>query len=695
MKRAFQKLAVLCVLFATACGRQSVRVANVSLLPPFPEDRKASYVSSTRLGTETALRSSGAYDGLQSELFLPLPHGNTMEWAVYQFSAVDEDGQLTVNMEATGEAWLALADFSSHSWKLSGPFKQTTSLAVNPAVNLSPNGNLYAAVLVSGLNSCVIQSLDLNQHSTPTPVITATPAYGRFGDKITFDGRQSTADGEIFKYEWDLDGDGVFEKLGDTASLSLPNSHIVPVSLRITDYRGHAASTLLDFAISHPRAEIDGSALGVPGEEVRLSGSSSGEPYPGTIVSYEWDLDGDGTYETNNGSSLITLNLPDPAARALVGLRVTDELGATDEITHPIASTNAVRLSQHMASLAGLQTVAGNPAVVYAESDSTQHGIYYRRALDPNGSAWGDPIKVADMYAPFLPTFAIINGLPAVACTGHGYSDTDVYYVTANDNLGTSWQAPVQVKGETGKSYVTLHRNTLVEVDGRPALVYALWDYSRGGSAIYYSRALDAAGTSWGTGVQLDTATPPDAWSGSYCNLLVLDGYPAVYYGNGKAVHALDQDGTQWGSPQAELRGGGRLAMLDSYPFDVPAAVYSSGPDYYAVSYSRATAPGGVTWLDGTELEPADHQADTFGISVIHGVPWVYSSSQWSIRYRNSYGPLGDNWGPQLYFNDNFDADDDLWVCDDDFVEIPTGAGIAYGSAYGNSCNLWYGTVAQ
>ena len=56
----------------------------------------------------------------------------------------------------------------------------------------------------------------------------------------------------------------------------------------------------------------------------------------GQVVAYEWDLDGDGTYETPTGSSTqVNHSFPTPGEKT-VGLRVTDDDGAQDTVTHTI-----------------------------------------------------------------------------------------------------------------------------------------------------------------------------------------------------------------------------------------------------------------------------------------------------------------------------------------------------------------------
>jgi PKD repeat protein len=65
----------------------------------------------------------------------------------------------------------------------------------------------------------------------------------------------------------------------------------------------------------------------LPGQAVTFDGSASSDP-DGRITSYRWDLDGDGTFETDGAASAtITSSYPEASAPT-VGLQVTDDKGA-------------------------------------------------------------------------------------------------------------------------------------------------------------------------------------------------------------------------------------------------------------------------------------------------------------------------------------------------------------------------------
>ena len=74
------------------------------------------------------------------------------------------------------------------------------------------------------------------------------------------------------------------------------------------------------------------------GKSVRLDASGSRDS-GGAIVSHVWDLDGNGTYETDSaGRSVVTLR-PTRPGTVRVGLRVVDDRGASADTTVAVTAT--------------------------------------------------------------------------------------------------------------------------------------------------------------------------------------------------------------------------------------------------------------------------------------------------------------------------------------------------------------------
>ena len=179
----------------------------------------------------------------------------------------------------------------------------------------------------------------------PIAFFAATPATGQPGQPVSFDASGSSdPDGTIARYEWDLDGNGSFETdtgSAPTTSRSYAIAGTSPVTLRITDNAGASSELTISLRVNAPPTASFAVApnparAGVP---VTFNGSSSTDA-DGVIAKYEWDLDGNGSFETNRGSD-ATASRPYAAPGTFnVRLRVTDGNGSTAETSRSLQITS-------------------------------------------------------------------------------------------------------------------------------------------------------------------------------------------------------------------------------------------------------------------------------------------------------------------------------------------------------------------
>lgn len=183
---------------------------------------------------------------------------------------------------------------------------------------------------------------------------TVADSDGQFGENVTLNGSASTdSDGTIASYQWIRNGLQIAAGSNPTVRLADGDNTI---TLQVTDDDGNTASdTLLVTVIGSPQAlplanaGADRSIAdsdSAPGENVVLDGSASSDA-DGTIVSYQWILDG---VAIATGST-PTVHLPD--GENLITLIVSDELGntASDVVTITIAQPAFVAI---LSALPGL-----------------------------------------------------------------------------------------------------------------------------------------------------------------------------------------------------------------------------------------------------------------------------------------------------------------------------------------------------
>ncbi|MCX7843815.1 MAG: PKD domain-containing protein [Candidatus Bipolaricaulota bacterium] len=183
----------------------------------------------------------------------------------------------------------------------------------------------------SATKTVVVVPLVINQ--PPVARFAFTPESPRAGDWIQFDASASSdPDGTIVNYEWDFQDDGTFDATGKTVFFRYPTPGTYTVRLRVTDDKGATGTATKTVVVSplvvnQPPVAVFTFSPAVPkvGQTVIFNGTASYDP-DGTIVAYQWDLDGDGVPDQ---SGPVVAWAYGAAGAYTVTLTVTDNRGAT------------------------------------------------------------------------------------------------------------------------------------------------------------------------------------------------------------------------------------------------------------------------------------------------------------------------------------------------------------------------------
>ena len=153
-------------------------------------------------------------------------------------------------------------------------------------------------------------------------------------------------DGTKLLTAWDIDveNDGTFDISGSFPTGTIPyavgyadtgSDYSVTARLRVTDNIGDIGEDLLVINVTSgnvaPVADPGGPYNGPVGQPITFDGSASYDPNEGQgipgdqIVSWEWDLDGDGQYDDATGE--IVQNTWQTPYQGSIGLKVTDDTG--------------------------------------------------------------------------------------------------------------------------------------------------------------------------------------------------------------------------------------------------------------------------------------------------------------------------------------------------------------------------------
>jgi PKD repeat protein len=324
-------------------------------------------------------------------------------------------------------------------------------------------------------------------NQAPSASFTVSPNPAPTGQTVTFNGSASSdSDGAIANYKWDLDGNGTFETdTGTTATVtgSYPNAGTVSVKLRVTDNDGAMVETTRSLTITNraPTASFTVSPNpALAGEVVSFNGSASSDP-DGTIANYRWDLDGNGTLETDTGTTATVTRSYSSAATITVRLRVTDNDGVTGETTRNLTldpppvnqlPSAAFTVSPNPALTAEVVTFNGS-----ASSDPDGSIANYKWDLDDNGSFETDTGTAA----------TVTRSYPAAATVDVGLRVTD------NDGAASDTRRRLTVSTRPPTSALDISPNPAVA--GQAVTFNGSASSDPDGTIASYSWDLDGDGT--------------------------------------------------------------------------------------------------------------------------------------------------------------------------------------------------------
>ncbi|MCC7476814.1 hypothetical protein IT575_00015 [bacterium] len=618
-------------------------------LPQLAELRAAAGVGTTSIpGTATADRSSGAAEEIvppevtASALRLDSSDGGHFEWAVYSVNPAGPLIDLQVSLDGLdsgGQAFIARANFELDAWEFSGPFNSAAdtatpesdtgifTLSLVDAVHRSPGGAAFIAVVTPQGSNIRVRSLDI--HSTtqdaPVAVIQADITSGDVPQLVTFDGSGSTdADGTIVKFEWDTNGDGIFE----TDSAAVPSAQssygtggVFEVTLKVTDDDGLTATDSLELLITEggnlPPIPVliadktEGEA--VDSFQVSFTSDQS-EDLDGTITLYEWDLDGDATNGTD-GFELSSM-VPDPNLITFdapgsfhTRLRVTDDGGLQRIATVVITSHGWVQVVADVATgvfpgTLSLSKVGKGPGLIYM--DGLGQSLHFVRATSEAGDDsldWSSVLlkSITDGRSSAM---AFVDNKPTII-----YADSPVdaveitcaRYVSGNILNPASWSFTNLLLALPG----LIGPLSIAEVDGTPAITYSIDSVVVGEQEMLYARSATAAADQVADWQHVSVAQDANLLLGG-ADLTVVDGRPAFlarpvsvnalrYF---HSTTALGLDPAEWSFVDLPTNSSDRssLALINGNP----AVCFTVKPsaDVTELRYLRASNTSGDSLSD-------------------------------------------------------------------------------------------------
>jgi PKD repeat protein len=242
---------------------------------------------------------------------------STGQTVTFQSTSSDPDGTLTLAWDLNGDGQFDSGRTgTSESRTYSAPGAFTIKLQVTDD---------------NGATATKTATLTIDNRA-PTAKFSFTPAAPTTNDTVTFTSESTDPDGAIASQAWDLNDDGVFDDgTGASATRAFAKGGPHAVHLLVTDANGGTSVATQTVTVDNrpPTASftVDPQTV-ITGQPSHLDAAGSTDP-DGTIRDYLWDLDGDGVYETDTGTSPVTSRFWGNPGNVIVGLKVTDDQGKT------------------------------------------------------------------------------------------------------------------------------------------------------------------------------------------------------------------------------------------------------------------------------------------------------------------------------------------------------------------------------
>ena len=356
-----------------------------------------------------------------------------------------------------------------YQWDFDGDGDFDYSSTESPAVmHAYPNKGLYHAVLRvtdnDGLWSA--SSVDIAAGARPKAKATAQPTSGKVPLIVTLGGTGTDSDGSVVLYEWDFDGDGAYEYSTDangTTTHTYDIGGFFNATLRVKDNDGLTATDSVLISVSAPPVAL-ARAYPLSGPApLTVTFFANGKDTDGSPEYYDWDYDGDGTYDVRLIASMNSTYTYTKPGTYTATLKVTDNEKLTGTASVTITVTEATSTDAPTATASALPNNGAAPLTVMLIGDGSAKsgkltkyewdfegdGSYDWEEAVPPGGPLGSPIKV-NSYS--IPTFADLDGDGDLDLYVGDYYGNITYFRNDGTSSAPVWTSVGQVKDASGNT---------------------------------------------------------------------------------------------------------------------------------------------------------------------------------------------------------------------------------------------------
>ncbi len=282
----------------------------------------------------------------------------------------------------------------------SGTMQWSYGLDVDPSINQATYNVLSEMGVQPGTPEA---GLVLDSPTAPKPpwaAFKATPSTVLVGQQVKFDASgTSDPDASIVQHYWELEGKGFTVETGTSPTLThaFAEPGVYNVVLKVLDSEGQLDETTRTITVNSaitPSLTVSPNPASLA-QNVTFSAAASTD-VSGPITDYKWDLDGNGTYETDTGSTPSVTTTFSTAGAHTVSVKESDGAGntITKTVIENIVTTGISSYSGSILATPGLLDYyrlgeAAGPTIL--DSKGTANGTLTGVTYGVPGAINGDP----------------------------------------------------------------------------------------------------------------------------------------------------------------------------------------------------------------------------------------------------------------------------------------------------------------
>jgi len=289
------------------------------------------------------------------------------------------------------------------------------------------------------------------------------PTSGPAPLNVRFRSRGEFTGGSIVRYRWDFDGDGAFDTNDAVATdytHTFANSGTFQSALQVTNNLNNTATDTCTIQVGNnpPTAIADASPSNGP-VPLKVNFTCVGKDSDGTIALYEWDFDGNGTFDFSSPTTGSTSYTYSQTGQFNALCRVTDDKGLTGQAR---ATTTVIRpgVPGSPSVFASASPTSGNvPLTVAFNGTATDDGTITKWEWDFDGNGVYDFTSTTSPATTFTYNQPGIFGATLRATDNEGKTGIDNVEIVAGVNIGLSIPDDTfePSRGESGAVNTTLN----------------------------------------------------------------------------------------------------------------------------------------------------------------------------------------------------------------------------------------------